>query len=98
MTHGHLIMAKELGIEITMEEAEAITAHDRLTSTCIEDGSGGYVVYKTSKSITGDIHILTKIFIPPSYRGQGKASKLLDECETPLLMGDIEGKTIRRIR
>ena len=94
MTHGHLITAKELGIDITLEEAEAITAHDREFSTCLEDGSGGYVVYKTSKSITGDIHILTKLFVPPSYRGKGNASKLLDMCETPL----ITSETLRWVR
>ena len=88
MTNGHIEVAKELGIEVSKEEAEHISKHDSQLSTCLFDGIGGYVVYKTSKSITGTIHILTKLYIPKLMRGNGRASILLDMCETPLITSD----------
>ena len=88
MTAGHLAVAKEMGIPMTQEIAETISAHDLWTSTCVIGDNGQYAVYKTSKSITGSIHILTKLYVPKKYRGLGWASRLLDKCETPLVTSD----------
>lgn len=94
MTAGHLAVAKELGVKVSKSTAREITEHDKKYSTCIYDNKGGYVVYKTSKSVTGDIHILTKLYIPKYRRGNGYARNLLDRCETPL----VTSKILDRVR
>jgi len=88
MIKGHLAVAKELGISITKAQAEEIALHDLKTSTCLKGAYTSYVVYKTSMSITGDIHILTKLYVPKEHRGKGYARELLDRCETPLVTSD----------
>jgi GNAT superfamily N-acetyltransferase len=88
MTKGHIAVAEELGIDLPPFEALEISADDAIYSTCIVDDFGGYVVYKTSRSITGTVHILTKLYVPKEHRGKGYARKLLDRCETPLITSD----------
>jgi len=95
MTMGHLRVAQELGIDIDYLTALAITMHDMSTSIYeIDTEYEAYVVYKHSKSITGDINILTKMYCPKEHRGKGIISRLLDRCPTPLITSD-EIKVIR---
>ncbi len=85
MVRGHIQAAEEKDVEITIERAAEIAVYDYLNNEIIHNERGQYLVYVKEKSILGNFFLLTKLYSPPEYRGDGGISKLLDEAPRPLM-------------